>query len=142
MDEVFKIVPKVRELFFYIKKEMDEQIKLKVENVTPNYGFILFKLRQAEENHEDVYQKDLEFCIKVNKSTISEMLDNMEKNDLIKRVPSKLDSRKKIIVLTPRGREVDSKVSDTIKNYDKSLKEKLTQEELEQFFKIINKLQG
>ena len=121
---------------------MDEQIKLKVENVTPNYGFILFKLRQAEENHEDVYQKDLEFCIKVNKSTISEMLDNMEKNDLIKRVPSKLDSRKKIIVLTPKGREVDSKVSDTIKNYDKSLKEKLTQEELEQFFKIIDKLQG
>ena len=140
MEDKVSIGPKVRELFFYIRKLMDETISSKVKGVTPTQGFILYKLTLAEQDNSEVNQKQLEKCLHVNKSTLSEMLNLMEKNDLIERISSKEDNRKKIIRLSQKGREVNAHIGHIIDELEEDLKGRVTKEELETFFRIIDKL--
>lgn len=137
----FELGPRVRELNLYIKRSLGNEINSKVTGVTHANGLILLFLREAEAQNKKIFQKDLEMRLKVNKSTMSEMLDCMERNDLIKRIPLKEDNRKKQIVFTPHGREVDQEVAIVVRNFDKKLRSKISTEELDMFLSIIKKLQ-
>ena len=50
---------------------------------------------------EDVVQKDFEMALHVRKSTVSGILDTMEKNNIIVRLTSTTDGRGKIVKLSP-----------------------------------------
>mgnify|MGYP002855214753 CR=1 FL=1 len=72
-------------------------------DITPVQGRLLMFISE----HDDVSATDILDELKsVNKSTLSEILNLMEKNNLINRIESKLDSRRKLIVLTNKSKEV------------------------------------
>ncbi len=75
------------------------------------------------------------------KTTISRSLNSLEKKGLIKKSETLGDKRSNNIELTQEGEVI---LEDTIKeitSFRESLNEKLTQEEIEMFFKIIDKLE-
>ena len=54
----------------------------------------------CDNSSRDIFQKDIEKEFDLKRSSVSLMLNNMEKNDLIKRVPVAEDARLNKIILT------------------------------------------
>ncbi len=103
-------------------------------------GYII---KYLSENLEvDIFQKDIEKRFKVRRSTVTSALNRMEKAGLVKRESVSHDSRLKKISLTEKGLSLHNSIESRIKEVDSSLKSALTEEELDNFFAIIKKLQS
>ena len=75
------------------------------------------------------------------KTTISRSLNSLEKKELIKKSETQGDKRSNNIEITAKGEKI---LEDTIKeitSFRESLNDKLTKDEREMFFKIIDKLE-
>ncbi len=77
-------------------RELSNRYRGKDINITPVQAKVLMTIR----DNDKCNQKDVEKVICCNKSTLSSILDTMEKNGLIKRVEDSNDYRKKILQLT------------------------------------------
>ena len=93
-----------------------------------------------EGKDRDIFQKDLEKQFDLKRSSISLMLNNMEKNKLIERVAVSEDARLKKIVLTEKAIKLNEKISCAIDLIENKLAEDLTMEEVEIFYKVLNKM--
>ena len=70
------------------------------------------------------------------------MLNNMEKNDLIKRVPVSEDARLKKLVLTEKSIALADTITTAIDEIENTLLEDLTQEEIDTFYTVLNKMRN
>lgn len=84
-----------------------------------------------------LYQKDLENLLNIRKSTISGILETMEKNRIIIRVSS---NEGKIIKLTDEASEQKDVVLNLLRTVENELVDGIEEEELEIFFKVIDKM--
>ena len=75
------------------------------------------------------------------KATISRSIDSLEKKGLVKKFGIIGDKRSNSIELTEAGEQVLNDTLDEITSYRESLNKKLTAEELDMFFRIIDKLE-
>ncbi len=97
-------------------------------------------LKYLFENNKTIYQNDLEVFLNVRRSTISGILKTMEKNNLIKRIDSKSDARKKEIVLTDYSIKKSKEMKKKVTLFETLLVKGISYEELEIFFRVIDKL--
>lgn len=86
---------------------------------------------------EDVYQKDIEEEYSIRPSTATELLQQMEKNGLIVRVPDEHDSRMKKIALTDKALTYRSQVVRDLTDLEQTLVAGIPDEDLETFFRVI-----
>ncbi len=91
---------------------------------------------------KDVFQKDLEKEFDLKRSSISLMLNNMEKNGLIKRIAVSDDARLKKIVLTQKSIELYERISIAIDSVENKIAKNLTSEEIEVFNIVLNKIRN
>ena len=106
--------------------------------VTPIQASIICFLIKNE--NIDIYQKDIEKLISVRRSTVSGILQVMEKNNLIKRSVVGSDLRKRKIYLTDDAITKYEKIKSKILNLENHLKKGLKEDELNVFFSVIDKL--
>ena len=90
--------------------------------------------------NKNIYQKDIEDFVQMRKSTISGVLDTMEKNNIISRINSKNDLRSKRIILTDFGKELSIKLKIQKEEFDNLLKNNINDEELNIFYNVIDKI--
>lgn len=137
-----QIGPMARKLNRYIKQNMNQLISDVTDNqVTSVQARILYYLEwMNDEEKKDVYQKDIESFLSVSKSTASEMISTLENNGFISRIKLENDGRLRKIILLDKGYETNKKIGETIKNFETNMQSKLSEKELENFFKIIDKL--
>ena len=64
------------------------------DNLTVSKAYVIDFIYNIEKN-KDIFQKDLEKKFDLKRSSVSLMLNNMEKSDLIQRVPVAEDARLK-----------------------------------------------
>ncbi|MGN0159780.1 MAG: MarR family winged helix-turn-helix transcriptional regulator [Lachnospiraceae bacterium] len=88
----------------------------------------------------DIFQHELERELNIGKSTLTEVLHLMEKNDLVKRVPSEKDGRCKKIIMTEKSRKIDKQITDNIKKMEKKMREGISEEDYEVFLRTIKKM--
>lgn len=88
---------------------------------------------------KEVYQKDFEEILKASKPTISGVLDTMEEKGLISRLHHKT-ARGKQIVLTPYAKEKSAQVVQLLTALEEKLVDGLSEEELDAFFFVIDKM--
>ncbi len=93
-------------------------------------------------NNKDkiIYQSDIEKEVGVRRSTISGILDTMEKNNFIVRKASSNDARKKEIALTINSLNKHKEIEKKIANFENILLKGITKEEKDSFFKTLDKL--
>ena len=137
-----QIGPMARKLNRYIKQNMNQIISDVTDNqVTSVQARILYYLEWMNDHEKvDVYQKDIESFLSVSKSTASEMISTLENNGFISRIKLENDGRLRKIILLEKGYETNKKIGETIKNFEMNMQNKLSEKELENFFKIIDKL--
>ena len=75
------------------------------------------------------------------KTTISRSLDSLEKKGLISKSETLEDKRHKKIELTKAGELILENTVEEVTSFRESLNEKLTSQEIEMFFKIVDKLE-
>ena len=94
-----------------------------------------------ENKEKKICQKDLEFALNVSKATISEVLKKMEKERIIERIEDEEDRRLKKIVLTDLSLERFESMQKGFQNLNLLLIENISQEEIDVFLKVIEKMQ-
>ncbi len=108
-------------------------------DITPIQAKILVTIFKSE---TPLCQKDLEGPISCNKSTMSSIISTMEKNDLLKRQVSEIDSRINYLVLTKKGLEMVEFLKKDRELTERILTEGISDDEYATFIKIIDKIRN
>ena len=108
------------------------------DNITVSQAYVIDFI--TDNIDRDVFQKDLEMEFDLKRSSVSLMLNNMEKYDLIKRIPVAEDARLKKIVLTEKAVEISKKISIAIDSVEGKLTESMEQDEINTFLNLLNKI--
>jgi|SRR5690625_2665578 len=98
---------------------------------------LLTYLYYNDKNNENVYQVNIEKHFQIRKASVSGLLNSLSKLNLIERVDSKTDKRKKKIILTNEGIEKALIAIDTIKEFETNLSNIVSHEE---FLSLNNSL--
>lgn len=88
----------------------------------------------------DIFQRDIEEELDIRRSSVTSILQLMEKNGYIKRVSVSEDARLKKITLTEKGMDIQKNVYDCILEVEKSLRDELSDEEVNTLINLINRL--
>lgn len=129
----------IRTLSNLIRRDVEKNIaEMKLE---PNQRIHGWAINYFYENrYRDIFQKDFEGKFSIRRSTASNILKLMEKNGYIKRVSVESDARLKKIVLTDKAVSVHKKICEDIAEREKRLRTGIDEEELNTFFRVMEKL--
>ena len=111
-----------------------------LDELTAMHGWILGYLCRNE--GKDIFQKDIEAEFKIGRSTVTNILQLMEKKGYIRRESVPYDARLKKLVLTDTGRELHLKTKDTIDILEAQTTEGISEEDLETFYRVIDQLKN
>lgn len=127
-------------LYFNImSKEIKKVIDKKLNNNLTNIQMCILCFLDKN-NDKELYQKDIEKFLFIRRSTTTEILSIMERNNLIEREELNSDKRKKIIKLSKLGKKYVTEFKDVIREIERELFNNITKEEYETFFIILEKI--
>lgn len=122
-----------------IKRHLDnDATKKHIDKVTGTHGRVIGYF--YHNSHKDIFQKDFEQEFDIRPSTASNILSLMEKNGLIIRESVPYDARLKKISLTQKAIDTHHITERSIDKLEENLKAGITDEELNIFFRVIDKL--
>lgn len=127
----------LKDLNLQIFKVVSKRHKILGIDLTPIQGNIILKIY---ENKEILCQKHLESFLSCNKSTLSSILDTMEKKELIKRVVDTEDTRKNVILLTDKSKKIISIISNDHDIFEKLMLKGIKKEEQEIAINVLNQI--
>lgn len=133
------IMLELNEVNLAIFKSIAARYKSLGLDVTPVHSRIVMFLY---DNECEICQRDIEKFISCNKSTMSAVLNTMEKKGLIIRNGSDIDSRRKIIKLTEKSMHIANILRNDKEQIDKILSSNISDEECETFRLILNKIKS
>ncbi len=117
--------------------------KRKVDSDTLKYGltceqgrFVIYLAEQTD----DVHLTDLAKVFHVRKSSLNSMINNLERNGIVKRESCENDSRIKLIKLTDLGYEKVKLIQESFEMNEKKTKEVLTEDEVSNLNSILDKI--
>ena len=87
-----------------------------------------------------VYQRDIEAEFKIRRSSVSSVLDTMEKNGYIIREAVSTDARLKKLVLTEKAKKAAIQHRDAIDRFEQNIVKNMTAEEIETLKMLLEKV--
>lgn len=98
-------------------------------------------LKYLEDNKDtEVFQKDLETVFSCNRSTVTNILQLMEKKGYIKRESVERDARLKRIILQDKGYETLKSLEKMNRELAEDTLRGISKEELDTFYRVADKL--
>ncbi len=111
-----------------------------VEDITAMHGWIL---RYLNDNRDrDIYQRDIERTFSITRSTVTNILQLMEKKGYIRRENVARDARLKKLVLTEEGFAAHEKIRRSFQELNRQVDALLTPEETAEFLRLMSKVQA
>ena len=101
-------------------------------------GYVYFQRRQEKK----VFQRELEEEFKIRKSSVTSVIQILEKKGLVRRIGVPGDARKKELVLTEQGIAVQETVLDRLDRLEAMVNQTLTEEERRLWFSCIRKIEA
>ena len=143
MDKAkFKLGLSIEKIDHIISRKIDSAvIKAIGNNLSVSQAYVIDFIAMEGKSRE-IFQKDIEKEFDLKRSSVSLMLNNMEKNDLIKRVSVSEDARLKQIILTDKSIKIHERISTAIYSVENTLVEDLTPEEIKIFLGVIDKMRN
>lgn len=136
-DKQVHIGKKVIMLSKKIRRKLDKDTS--IYGITSVQGRILGFVKHNSEKR-DIFQKDLEEELDIRRSSVTSVLQLMEKNGYIERISVSKDARLKKIILTEKGTEIQRNIENVILELEKSLTDELSNEEFQAFVSVIDRL--
>ena len=119
-----------------LKRKMDKEMNENY-NITKTQSLVLSYIN----SNKEIYQKDIEKRFSIRRSTATEILNLMEKRNLIKRIPSKIDKRLNNIEITEEGIKLEKVGKEKIKELEKHMIKSLTKEEKKELIRLLEKVE-
>lgn len=135
------VIFKIRNVSNLMKRRAEEIINQNHEyNLTSRHIVVAKYLH--ENQHKDIFQKDIEeqFCIR--RSTVTSILNLMEKNGMIRRERVECDARLKKIVLTDKAKAIHNKIVSQMLDMEDMILKGIDDNELKQFHKTLEKIKN
>lgn len=134
-----KIGPEIHRTDLKLSRNLSAHVrKFGVDEVTMMHGWII---RYLYENREqDIFQKDIEQRFAVGRSTVTNLLQLMEKKGFIRRESVEQDARLKKVILTEKGIESQESFEDIVEHIEEELSEGISEEELYIFYKVLDQI--
>ena len=111
--------------------------KLLEFDLTAQQGRALCYICQNKAQSKETHQNDIEKCFELSKSTVSGLIDRLEKKDLIKRIPAGACTK---IVPTAKGHDVIELINKGRNETMTKLLNGFNEDEQSEIFNIITKL--
>ena len=131
---------RIRSLWQQIKRLMNRHL-------TENDGYGLTGMQFAivsyiakESAERDVFQKDLEQKFDIRKSTVTGILNTMERDGLLLRETVPYDARLRKMMLTDKALQAKQNSEQVIDTVESQLSKGLTEEEIATFLSILEKI--
>lgn len=109
-----------------------------LEQGTPMHGWIVEYLYSHQS--EPVFQRDIERDFSITRSTVTNILQLMERKGYIQRQSVPQDARLKRLILTEEGGRVHEKTMLSLHQTDEFVAGLLTEEENAELLRLLNKL--
>ena len=78
---------------------------------------------------KNIKRKDLENYLNLKGSSVTSLMNGLEKNGFLERVPSEKDGRRKILSLTEKSKEIVKQMDVVFEATDNQLQEGMSEEE-------------
>lgn len=135
-----RVAPEIRRLDHLMARNMEAHAKeYCVDEVTMMHGWIIRYLH--EQQGKDVFQKDVEKTFGIGRSTVTNIIQLMEKKGYLQREAVEHDARLKKLVLTEKGRFHHEQMEHLVDQLSRDTAEGITDEELDVFFHVLHKLE-
>lgn len=109
-----------------------------VEEITPMHGWIMSYLYRNRD--KEIYQRDIERDFSITRSTVTNILQLMERKGYIRRQSVAQDARLKRLMLTEEGARAHEQMMLSLRQTDNYIKSLLTEEENAEMLRLLNKL--
>jgi DNA-binding MarR family transcriptional regulator len=121
------------------------RITRKIDKEVAQYGVTGVQSRilgfiHRNSDKRDIFQKDIEEEFDIRRSSVTSVLQLMEKNGYIERVSVSEDARLKKLILTEKGLEIQKNVRDFILKFEKSLRDELSEDEADILINLVDRL--
>lgn len=101
---------------------------------------ILGHLQRSEEQGKSVFQRDIEEVFRIKRSSVSSVLQTLEKKGLIIRESVPGDARMKKLVLTEEARKLQSCTYQTLSEMEQAMRSLFTKEEFQNFLEYMSRI--
>lgn len=134
-----KIGLEIRKLNHEMNRNLELQVKAEgIDEVTLMHGWIM---RYLYENREkEIYQKDIEKHFSIGRSTVTSIIQLMEKKGFIERQAVQSDARLKKVLLTEKGEKTHETIEALIIQLNQNMMEGIEPEELQTFLEVLSKI--
>lgn len=135
-----RVAPEIRRLDHMLARNMEAQAKEFCEDeVTMMHSWIIRYLYEQQE--KEVYQKDIEKRFGIGRSSVTNIIQLMEKKGYLQREAVTHDARLKKLVLTEKGIKHHNRMENLVDHISVETAKGITDEELDVFFRVMNKLE-
>jgi len=101
-----------------------------------------FVLKVLNEGNNGFIQNDLACATNRNKATLTRVINVMEKHNLVVRIPSKEDARKKLIYATKTGENLFLKMKPLMLSSLEVIQKGISEEDKKIFINVMEKIQN
>ncbi len=126
--------------FLHRQMSRENCILLSEYGVSPVQMHTLVFIHKNNKKSIKVYQKDIEKELNLRPSSVSTLLNNLEKNELIVRNVADGDARAKELELTEKAKYICIKDKLLMESCDGAIQSALSEVEQEQFEILLNKI--
>ena len=131
-----KLGVEIRKLDHMLARNLQAHVRAAgIDEVTLMHGWIIRYLYANRDR--DVFQKDMERYFSIGRSTVTNIIQLMEKKGYIAREFVEQDARLKKVVLTEKGIQSHEIIESMIESIDSKLVEGITDEEFAVFYSVI-----
>lgn len=101
---------------------------------------ILGHLRHAQDENREVFQRDIEEVFRIKRSSVTSVLQTLEKKGLIIRESIPEDARLKKLILTEKAIKMQSCTYHIIGEMEQDVRSMFTDREFKQFLEYMNRI--
>ncbi|HXP48779.1 MAG TPA: MarR family winged helix-turn-helix transcriptional regulator [Bacteroidia bacterium] len=91
-------------------------------------------------SQEGSYASDIAPRLGTEGTSLSRIIESLEKKKMIVRIPDKTDGRRMKIVLTDKGKKQKEHAKEIVRDFNKLVERKIGKKKVDEFFKIIDKI--
>ena len=126
----------LKELLNLLKRNMEKNTKIK--DISPGQVRILNYIISNKD--KNIIQRDIEEEFNIRRSSATELIQKLEKKELLYRVEDENDKRIKILKVTEKGIELENNIYNYICICEQKISQGLTEDEINFFFSITEKM--
>ena len=133
-----KVLYEIKTLNNLIKRKVGKSLgEHHMDELTMAHGWIL---KYINNSSEDVFQKNIEQHFMIRRSTATQMLNLLEKKEMITRTSVEYDARLKKLTLTPKAKECELKVNEQMIKIENQISSDIPKEDIEVFLRVIKQM--